>query len=113
MSSTTPTTTTTGNLQKNFYTHFGDRFNGLWINWQHDANQTGTKTMTMTLTANLYSAAKDYFLFGQTMFLKGSTNGNGSDATGLTLSTKDTAVVDGNGIVPVWDYCPKGATVNW
>ena len=61
---TTPTATTTGNLITSFYSHFGDNFNGLWINWQHDANQTGTKAMTIGLTANLYSAAKDYFLFG-------------------------------------------------
>ena len=62
--------------------------------------------MTIGLTANLYSAAKDYFLFGQTKFF------TGTGAGAVTLSTADTAVNTNNLISPVWDYCPD-ATVIW
>ena len=62
--------------------------------------------MTIGLTANLYSAAKDYFLFGQTKFF------TGTGAGAVTLSTADTSVNTNNLISPVWDYCPD-ATVTW
>ena len=62
----------------------------------------------MGLTANLYSAAKDYFLFGQTKFFTGTTAG------AVTLSTPDTNAKTLNNIAPStnWDYCPD-ATVTW
>jgi hypothetical protein len=69
MSTTTTTTTTTTvpsgiTLIKSFTSYWGDAMNGLWVTWGHDSTASGDKTMAIKLTANLYSAAPKYFLFG-------------------------------------------------
>ena len=90
-------TTATTKLITNFTTYFGDTLNGLWVTWSHDVTSPGgTKMMGIKLQANLYSAAKDLFLFGQT----------------LNPSTADAAILVSNKIKPStgWDYCIAGTT---
>ena len=62
--------------------------------------------MTIKLTANLYSAGKDFFLFGQTKYL------SGTGAGAVTLSAADTNAKTLNLLTPTWDYCPD-ATVTY
>lgn len=95
-------TTTTTKLKNTLTTYWGDQFNGLWVTWTHDSTASGSKSMGIRLQANLYSAAKEYYLFGQT----------------FNPSTADTAVTTNNGIKPStnWDYClstqPNDATLD-
>lgn len=63
----TDTTVLGENLIKSFTTFFGDQFNGLWVTWNHDSKATGEKIMDIKVQANLYSAAKDYFIFWQSL----------------------------------------------
>jgi hypothetical protein len=85
-------------LITSFTSFFGDSFNGLFVTWGHDVYDTlGGKKMTMKLQANLYAAAKDNFLFGQTKFP--TTN----DDKARTIS-KIVPSPAGTGGVS-WDYC--------
>jgi hypothetical protein len=85
-------------LITSFTTFFGDSFNGLFVTWGHDVYDTlGGKKMTMKLQANLYAAAKDNFLFGQTRF----PTTNDDDARDISKIVPSPA---GTGGVS-WDYC--------
>lgn len=87
---------TTTTLYTDFTTYWGDTLNGLWVTWSHSSAKAGDKSMGIKLTANLYAASYQFYLFGQT----------------LNSSPADTAILASNAIAPTvgWNYCITGVS---